>query len=245
MLAALELQLVIAAQLLAFLGALHTKQPQPCRCLRDRVVARVGDADHQCRPALKMADDRMTGEDETGARPRETGEDQSRHHREKAHAGEDFDRRDEMPVIGLRVHVAVADCRQRLDREIEQAQRQRQCRGNVGNRLRSQPVHEGKNCIENDEDQRGDAEEYRPVYCHGAMIEIAPESRLQPTGLDLARPDVHDVRFVRSLERFFPRFLQPSSSAAADAAATLALSPSAADRRGGRCLRKSCADRPR
>ena len=121
MLAAVEYQFVIAPQRMAFDGLLETKQPKPRRRLRDRIVARIGDAEHQGRLALVHGDDRMLGKDKTRARPREPGKDQPGHDREEGHAGEDFDRGDEMPVIGLRVHVAVADRRQRLDREIEQA----------------------------------------------------------------------------------------------------------------------------
>jgi hypothetical protein len=64
----------------------------------------------------------MSGEHEAGLRPRKAGKDQTRHHREKAHAGENLDGSDEMTVIGLRMHIAITNGGQCLDRKIEQAQ---------------------------------------------------------------------------------------------------------------------------
>jgi hypothetical protein len=54
-----------------------------------------------------------------GARPREKGEYQRGHRREERYAGEDLHRRNEMPAMSLRVHIAVADRGQRLNREIK------------------------------------------------------------------------------------------------------------------------------
>ena len=194
MLAALELQFVEAPQLSAFVVFFHAQQPKPGGGLRDRVVPFVGDADHQRLLALMAADDRMPGEHEAGARARETREDQPGHHREEAHAGEDFDRRDDVAVIGLRMHVAVADGRQRLDREVEQAQRQRQPGADIGDRLIAEPEDEGKHGIEKYEDRRRAAEKHRPVDGHRAVIEIGPEAFRQTDGLDVAGADPHHVR---------------------------------------------------
>ena len=118
---------------------------------RDRVVARIGHADHQRRPAIARCHDRMLGEDEAGARPREAGEDQSGHHREETHAGKDFDGGDEMAVIGLRMHVAVADRRQRLDREVEELQRP--VAGDIGDRSIAERIEQREDGIEHDENR--------------------------------------------------------------------------------------------
>ena len=88
----------------------------------------------------------LVGEHEAGARPRESGEHQSGQHREETHAGEDFDGGDEMPVVGLRVHVAIADRRQRLDGEVEKLQRT--VVGNVGDRLVAEEIEESKYGVE-------------------------------------------------------------------------------------------------
>ena len=133
MLAAIEFQLVKTAQLIAFLGAFRANDPEPRVRPRNGVVPRVGHANHQGILALVHRDHRMVGKDEAGARAREPGEDQPCHHREKTHAGEDFDGGDKMPVVGLRMHVAIADRRQRLDREIEKLQRT--FAAGIGNRL--------------------------------------------------------------------------------------------------------------
>jgi hypothetical protein len=57
----------------------------------------------------------VIGELETGARTREAGKNQPGHYRKERHAGEDFYRRDQMSVISLRMHVAIANRRQCLD----------------------------------------------------------------------------------------------------------------------------------
>jgi hypothetical protein len=119
-----------------------------------------------------------------------------------------------MPVIGLRVHVAVADGRQRLDREIEQAQRQRQGVGNVGDRLVAEPEQECEDGVEDDEDERGAAEEPRPVDRHAAMIEVAPEAGAEAARFDLAKPDRDKMGFTSDplFSDFYQR-LSPNSPA--------------------------------
>src|SRR6516162_7078124 len=81
---------------------------------------------------------RIFSEDEASARPPETGEDQPGHHREERHAGEDFYRGDEMPVMGLRVHAAVTDRGQRLDRKVKKAERL--ISGDIGDWLVAEPI---------------------------------------------------------------------------------------------------------
>jgi hypothetical protein len=61
----------------------------------------------------------MLGKQQGGLRPREAGEDQSRHQRHRQDAGEELDRRDEVAIMRLRMHVAIAGRRERLDAEIE------------------------------------------------------------------------------------------------------------------------------
>src|SRR6516164_11404565 len=61
--------------------------------------------------------DGVVGKDEAHAWPREAGEDQVGQHREETHAGEDFDYGDHVPIVGLRVHAAIANRRQGLDRK--------------------------------------------------------------------------------------------------------------------------------
>ena len=184
MIAAVEREFVEPAQLVALGGAFGADEPQPGVRPRDGVVPRIGRADHQCRPALVRRHHRIIGEHEAGARARKAGEHEPGQHRQKAHAGEDFDGGDHVPVIGLRVHVAVADRRQRLDGEIEQLQRI--ARAGVGDRLVAERIEERKHRIEDDENRRRAAEEHRPVDGHGPMIEIGPETLRQADRFDLA-----------------------------------------------------------
>ena len=77
MLAAIELELVKAAQLVAFLGAFRANKPKLRARPRNRIVPRVGGADHQSLMSFVARDDGGVGEDETGARPREAGASQA------------------------------------------------------------------------------------------------------------------------------------------------------------------------
>src|SRR6516162_4704474 len=138
MLAAIKQQLVETAIFDPLDGGFHTRKPQSRRRLRNRVVTLVGDPDHQRRLALMDGYHRIFSEDEASARPPETGEDQPGHHREERHAGEDFYRGDEMPVMGLRVHVAVTDGGQRLDRKVKKAERL--ISGDIGDWLVAEPI---------------------------------------------------------------------------------------------------------
>ena len=125
-----------------------------------------------------------------GARPREAGEDQPGQHRQKAHAGEDFRGNDDMGVIGLRIHVAVTDGRQRLDREVEQPERL--VAGDIGDRRVAEPIQKRKGDVDQHEERRRAAEEYRPVHRQTAMIEIGPEAFGEPSRFHLACADPYD-----------------------------------------------------
>jgi len=192
MFVAVERKLIEAAQLVAFATAFGADEPKPRTDARDRVVPRVGGADHQGLPAVAASDHGVIGEHEAGARAREAREDQPGHHRQKAHAGENLDRGDQMPVVGLRVHVAVADRRQRLDREIEV--RQRPVAFGIGDRLVAEPIEKTKDRVQRDEQRRRTAEKHRPVDRHRPMIKIAPEALTEAESFDLAMAVANDLR---------------------------------------------------
>jgi len=183
MLAAIEPQFIEASQLVALLCALSAHDPQPRGGPRDCVVPRVRHADHQRLSFFVACNHGVIGEHETGPRTREARENQPGHHRKKTHSGEDFDRRDQMPIVGLRMHVAIADRRQRLDREVEISERS--IPGGVGDRLMTQGIKEAKHGVEHHKHCGGGAKEYRPIDGHRAMIEIAPKSLAQAEGFDL------------------------------------------------------------
>src|SRR5262249_39760292 len=112
--------------------------------------------------------------------------------RQKADAGENLDRGDQVPVIGLRVHVAIADCRQRLDREIKI--RQRSVAFGIGDRLVAEPIEKCKDRVQRDEQRRRTAEKYRPVDSHRPMIKVAPEALAEAESFDLAMAVANDLR---------------------------------------------------
>ena len=58
-----------------------------------------------------------------------------------------------MAVIGLRMHVAIADGRQRLDGEVEQLKEA--VAADVGDRLVAERIEKSKYGVQQDEDQRG------------------------------------------------------------------------------------------
>src|SRR6516162_3801232 len=186
MLGAIKQQLVETAIFDPLDGGFHTRKPQSRRRLRNRVVTLVGDPDHQRRLALMDGYHRIFSEDEASARPPETGEDQPGHHREERHAGEDFYRGDEMPVMGLRVHVAVTDGGQRLDRKVKKAERL--ISGDIGDWLVAEPIEKCEHRIENDEDRRRRAEEDRPAGGHCAVIAVGPNAVGEAAGFDFATP---------------------------------------------------------
>jgi hypothetical protein len=134
----------------------------------------------------------LLAEHEAGARAREAGEDQPGHHRQKRHAGEDFDGGDEVSVIGLRVHVAIADCRQRFDREVKVSEGP--VPGSISDRLVAERIQESENSVERDKDRCGAGKKYRPVDRHRPMIEIGPKTWAQAERLDLHVAEPDDLR---------------------------------------------------
>jgi hypothetical protein len=93
--------------------------------------------------------------------------------------------------MGLRVHVAITDRGQRLDRKIKKSERF--VAGDIGDRLVAEPIKKCERRIENDEDDRGRGEEARPSDRHRAMVEIGPETVGEPAGFDFAAAYSNEV----------------------------------------------------
>ena len=111
------------------------------------------------------------------------------------HAREQLQRRDKMPVMGLRMHIAVAGGRKRLDAEIEIIDVGPA--GHVGDRLISDPVEARENRVKGDEHQRSAGDESRPGGGHAAMADVAPEAEMKAfTDDDFAAAKSDDL-FVR------------------------------------------------
>jgi len=108
---------------------------------------------------------------------REAGEGEPGHQRNQHDGDESFDRGDRMRVQRLRVHVAVADGRTRLDAEEEQVVEVAEPR--VGDRILAEPIEPGEHDIEGDEDAGDDGEEAGPAHRHRVVVEIGPEAVLQ------------------------------------------------------------------
>ena len=174
MLAALDFEFMKAAELIPLHALLDTQDPEPHSGARNGVVPRIGQTDHQRGTAITRCHNGVLGEHEAGARPREPGKYQPGQHRQETHPGEDFDGGDEMPVVGLRVHVAVADRRQRLDGEVEQLEEA--LAANIGDRIGAERIEQCEDAVQRDEDDGGRAEEHRPVHGHRAVIEVGPET---------------------------------------------------------------------
>ena len=155
-------------------------------------MPRIGGADHQRLTPFVPGDDGSAGEHKAGARPREARENEPGHHREKRHAGEDLDGRDQMPVIGLRMHVAIADRRQCFDGEIKE--RERPIAFGIGDRLVAEPIQKAEHGVERDKQHGGAAEKHRPVDRHRPMIEIGPEPLAQAESLDLPVTELNELR---------------------------------------------------
>src|SRR5882757_3100193 len=82
-----------------------------------------------------------------------------------------------MPVMGLRVHVAVTRGRKRLDAEIEIVDIG--AAGDVGDRLISDPVEAGENRVEYHKHQRGAADYGWPRGGHATMADVRPETEMK------------------------------------------------------------------
>jgi hypothetical protein len=146
---------------------------------------------------------RILGKDEACARPRKTGKDQPGHHGEETHAGEDFDRGDEMPISGLRMHVAIADRGERFDREVKEFERL--IAGDVGDRFVAEPIEKCEHRIKYDENERRRTEEGRPIDRHRAVIEIGPEAVGEAAGFDFATAYANEMpsAFLSELDLFW------------------------------------------
>ncbi len=141
----------------------------------DHVLARVGGAHHQRHAAVERPYDRVAGEHDLGARAREAREDQPRRQRDAGHADKDFQRRDPVRVDGLRVHVAIADRRERFDAEEKRAAESRWKL--IGDRRLAEHVERGKHGVEQQEQNPERDKKHRPADHERTVIEILPERR--------------------------------------------------------------------
>ena len=112
------------------------------------------------------------------------------HQRHRKDAGEQLHGGDEMSVMGLRMHVAVAGGRQRLDPEIEivdiGAAR------HVRDRLIRDPVEQREDRVEGNKHQCGAGDERRPGGRHAAMADVGPETEMlafRDDDLAASKPD--------------------------------------------------------
>src|SRR5262249_17965928 len=86
----------------------------------------------------------------------------------------------------------VTDRRQRLDGEIEVGERPVAL--GIGNRLMAEPIKEGKDGVERNEQRGRAAEKHRPVDRHRPMVEIGPETLAQAESLDLPVTELEELR---------------------------------------------------
>ena len=85
--------------------------------LREHGCAPVADPYHQCRFAVMHRHYRIGGEDQLGPRPRKADEGEAGQDGCKRDPAYDLGRRDHTAIQCRRIHLAIADRRQRLDTE--------------------------------------------------------------------------------------------------------------------------------
>src|SRR5579871_5419729 len=85
-----------------------------------------------------------------------------------------------MPVIGLRMHLAVTGGRERLDREVEVTEKRVAWR--VGDRVVAEPVKQSEESVEDREHRCRAADEGRPRRGHAEMAQVGPKIAPQAPG---------------------------------------------------------------
>src|ERR1700756_551079 len=96
-----------------------------------------------------------------------------------------------MAEMGLRMHVAVPDRRQRFDGEKEQFYEA--ASGNVGDRFMAEEEDKRKDAVKREEYERGAREEDRPGDAHRSIVQSGPESAVQSPGYYLTVANSRDV----------------------------------------------------
>src|SRR5262245_5976438 len=73
------------------------------------MLTQIADAQHQGEPAVQRRDHNCLTERDKGSRPRKTDKANTGNDREEKHSGHDFNRRDNMAVERLWIHVSIAN----------------------------------------------------------------------------------------------------------------------------------------
>src|SRR4051812_26865369 len=139
-----------------------------------------------------LRDERMVGKQHARTRARKAREDETGHDREKGQAGENLDRREQMRVIRLRVHVAVADGGKRLDRKIEEIAETAGPR--ICDRFVAQEIKGGVNGVDRQKGQRGESKELKPRDRQRGVVEVTPEIPPQTPGEKVPRAEANLAR---------------------------------------------------
>lgn len=133
------------------------------------VMVVVTDSYHQRRFPIQWADHHRFAEHDARDGSGETDENETGHDREQKHAGHDLDRADDVPVNRLRVHVSVADSRERLHAEEKTIEKPlRSCRARDA--VVVETVKEGKEKVQRNVIETDEECELRPVQAEERPI---------------------------------------------------------------------------
>ena len=115
----MEFENVKVAEISAFEQRFIAREHDPELGFHHAVLIFITDSHHQRRLPIQRRNDQGIAERDTRGRARKAHEDQAGHRCEQKNPGHDFNRRDDVGVQRLRIHVAVPDRGQRLHAEEE------------------------------------------------------------------------------------------------------------------------------
>jgi len=186
----MEFEHIKVAEIAAFEQRFIARKHDPELGFHHAVLIFITDADHQRRLPIQRRNDQGIAEHDTGDWTRKAHEDEAGHRCEQKNPSHDFNRRDDVGVQRLRIHVAVADGGQRLHAE-EEAVKKPMSASAASDTVLLDTVKGGEKKIEPDiktGDKRGES---RPLQTEQPAIDVAPPPGVRPhfDELDLTGTD--------------------------------------------------------
>ncbi len=193
------------------------------RRIRKHGCAPVADPHHQRRFAVMHRHHRIGGEDQLGPRPRKADEGEAGQDGREREPAYDLGRRDHMAVQCRRIHLAIADRRQRLDAEEEGVREA--IRPSIRHRTGNQPKECGEDDIHQQIKCEQGREELRPGQGDGEMVGIAQIEARNALLPELVGAEANPRHFFVGLALHWNAAIDPSRAVAAPFRSRLQAAP--------------------